>query len=56
MEPILFLIYINGLPDEVSSQVRLFADDTAMYLTIESEDHGSTLQNKLDLLSRWGTR
>ena len=41
--PILFLIYINDLPDEVSSQVRLFADDTPLYLTIEREDHGSIL-------------
>ena len=40
----------------VPFQVRLFADDTALYLTIESEDHGSTLQNDFDLLSRWETR
>ena len=36
--------------------MRLFADDTALYLTIESGDHGSVLQNDLDLLSRWETR
>ena len=54
--PLLFLIYITDLPDESPSQVRLFADDTALYLTIESEDHGSTLQNDFDLLSRWEIR
>ena len=30
--PILFLVYINDLPDNVTSDVRLFVDDTAMYL------------------------
>ena len=52
--PIIFLIYINDPSDEVCSQVRLFADYTALYLTMESENDGSTLQNDLDILSiRW---
>ena len=29
--------WINGLPDEVYSKVRLFADDTALYPTVENE-------------------
>ena len=31
----------------------LFADDTALYLTMEGADNSSTLQQDLDRLSRW---
>ncbi len=51
--PILFLVYINDLPERIQSQVRLFADDTAVYLTIDSNKDGQTLQNDLDTLQLW---
>ena len=51
--PIMFLAFINDLPDAVSSQVRLFADDCVMYRTVEDESDCSILQEDLDMLAQW---
>ena len=51
--PILFLAYINDLPEQVKSRVRFFADDTAMYLAISSTTEGQVLQTDLACLEQW---
>ena len=51
--PVLFLVYINGLPDKIKSQVRLFADDTAAYLAITKLAESKQLQNDLHILQAW---
>ena len=53
---ILFLSYINDLPDELISNVCLFADNTAVYLIIGGADDGTVPQNGLDKLPVWGSR
>ena len=54
--PILFLLYINDLPEGLKSHTRLFADDTIIYMTITSTEDGKTLQKDLDLLTAWEDR
>ena len=34
LEPLLFLIYINNLSDNLSSNAKLFADDTSLFLVV----------------------
>ena len=48
--PVLFLLYINDIPDCVDSQCRLFADDTKIYST---DNNWQYLQNDLFALFRW---
>ena len=51
--PCLFLHYINDLPEGIGSTVRLFADDTVMYLTIASQTDSHKLQTDLSNLAKW---
>ena len=51
--PLLFLVYINDMPDTVKSKIALFADDTYLYKSIKSEDDIAALQNDIDQLVKW---
>ena len=51
--PLLFLIYIDDLPDRVKSQIRLFADDSYLYRTINNPQDTVQLQQDLDELTKW---
>lgn len=54
--PLLFLVYINDMPDAVSSSILLFADDTKCLRSVPHSIHFSTvLQEDLDLLCLWSS-
>ena len=52
--PLLFLIYVNDLPDvATSTSVALFADDTKYYRPIKCIEDGACLQRNLDHINHW---
>ena len=53
--PVLFLIFINDLPDNIRSSVRLFADDCVLYKNIKTPTDCQILQDDLNSLGQWET-
>ena len=51
--PSLFLVYINDLPEQLTSLTRLFADDTAVYRLVASSLDQDQLQQDLLKLEKW---
>ena len=61
--PILFLIFINYLPDNLLSKVAIFADDTSLYSYLNEKSNLSdqtelsdNLEHDLSSVSSWGSK
>ena len=54
--PLLFLLFINDLPDNITSNTGLFADDCIVYRQIYSPEDCRVLQDDLDNLARWESK
>ena len=51
--PLLFLAFINDMPEVTTSDTRLFADDGLLYGEINTATDSEELQNDLDALEEW---
>ena len=51
--PILFVIYINDLPDVIQCCIRLFADDSKIYWRVSRIEHVEILQSCLNKAVTW---
>ena len=52
--PLLFLIYINDLPNGLNSNAKLFADDTSLFSAVHSiTDSANLLNSDLSKIKEW---
>ena len=52
--PSLFLIHISNLPNELKSNLKLFANDTSLFTIVKNKNQDpNTLNNDLMLISKW---
>ena len=51
--PLMFLLYINDIDENISSTVWLFADDCVMYRIIDSLEDSLCLQRDLSTILSW---
>ena len=53
---LLFLCFINDLPNNVLSKIKLYSDDVLLYATIHTGQDCNQLQMDLDTIGKWADR
>ncbi len=54
--PLLFVIYINDMPDNINSDIYLFADDTKIFNNTSQIENVKTIQEDLNKLNNWSKK
>ena len=55
--PLLFLVYINDLTDNISSEMRLFADDSSLFTVVKGVDQThEKLVRDLEKITTWANQ
>ncbi len=56
LAPVLFLLYINNISENIKSQIHLLADDGIIYRETNNDQDHVTLQEDLDNLNNWANK
>ena len=52
--PLLFLVYIDDIVEDIESNINLFADDTRLYMVVGNPNAaGTILQNDINKITFW---
>ena len=55
--PLLFLVYINNIDGNINSKIRLFADDTSLFIIVDNPiDAARKLNSDLEMIHQWATK
>jgi len=54
--PLLFLLYVNDIPNIIKSNIKMFADDTKLWRMILKEGDSCDLQDDLKHLQEWNRK
>lgn len=55
--PLLFLVFINDIVLDLNSSIRLFADDTSLYIVVDTPQSAAlSLNSDLSIISEWATK
>ena len=55
--PFLFLLYINDIVHEIHSNIRLFADDSTIYIIVDFPDSAAQILNiDLERIAHWAAK
>ena len=55
--PLLFLLFINDIVENINSSIRLFADDTTLYIIVDNPLHAANqLNSDLSKIHQWATK
>ena len=55
--PLLFLLYINDIVENINSSIRLFADDTCLYIIVDNPTEAANqLNSELSKIHQWATK